>query len=63
MDDWKDLFCNDWFVKLQDYGNRWGIAHKSFDGKTVAEIIDKDLNRLIETWERLFDELKAAKDD
>ncbi len=59
MDSWKDLFCNKWFKRLEDYGNQWGIAHVSFDGVSIAEIFDSDLNRLIETWESLLISLEA----
>ena len=63
MNNWKDLFCNDWFLKLEDYGNRWGIAHVSFDGVSTAEIFDADLNRLMETWESLLIDLQTNSDD
>lgn len=56
---WKNLFCNKWFKRLEDYGDRWGIAHVSFDGVSVAEIIDADLDRLIETWERILIDLET----
>lgn len=59
---WKDLFCNRWFKKLTDYGDRWGIAHLSFDNESIAEIFDSHFDRLIETWESLLCDLQAQSE-
>ena len=60
-DSWKDLFCNKWFKKLEDHGKRWSITHLSFDGVSIAEICDSDLNRLIDTWERILSDLEISE--
>lgn len=38
------------FRCLRNYGDRWGIAHVSFDGVSIGEIFDTDLNRLCNAW-------------
>jgi hypothetical protein len=46
----------DWRLRtLTNYGDRWGIAHKTPEG-AIAEIFDADLDRLIETWMKLRNE-------
>lgn len=58
-----DLLARDDFVALRNYGTRWGIAHKSFDGESVAEIFDADLNRLLLAWNDLAVSLDASSTD
>jgi hypothetical protein len=45
------------FKALRNYGHRWGISHVSFDGESIAEIFDDTLDRLLETWVQLNEDL------
>jgi hypothetical protein len=45
------------FKALRNYGDRWGISHVSFDGESIAEIFDDTLDRLLETWVQLNEDL------
>lgn len=45
-----DAFADDRFVKLTNYGDRWGIQWKPVRDGNVAEIFDDALDRLCETF-------------
>lgn len=45
-----DALASASFRCLRNYGDRWGISHVSFDGTSIAEICDSDLDRLLATW-------------
>lgn len=58
-----NALASQYFVCLRNYGDRWGIAHKSFDGESIAEIFDDTLDRLIETWIALKDDISIYRDE
>ena len=45
-----DAFADDRFLRLQNYGDRWGIQWKPRPGANVAELFDDTLDRLCETF-------------
>lgn len=49
------------FKALRNYGDRWGISHVSFDGVSIAEIFDDTLDRLLQAWVLLNEDL--CRDD
>ena len=49
-----DALASDRLIALTNYGDRWGIKHRTPSGEE-GEIIDDHLDRLIETWMRLVD--------
>ncbi len=63
MADWKDLFASKHFRRLENHGTHWAIAHVSFDGVSIGEICDKYLDRLIDTWESLLEDLDVYDED
>lgn len=47
------------FRSLHKYADRWGIAHKSWDGVSTGEISDSDFMRLLDVWEEIADSLEV----
>lgn len=45
-----DAFADDRFVRLQNYGDRWGIQWKPKPDANIAELFDETLDRLCETF-------------
>lgn len=57
IDRMSKLITHSHFRSLHKYEDRWGIAHKSWDGVSVGEIIDSDFMRLLDAWEKIADSL------
>lgn len=47
------------FRSLHKYPDRWGIAHKSWDGVSTGEISDSDFMRLLDVWEEIAESLEV----
>lgn len=54
----RNALASDRMLALRNYGDRWGISHKSFDGESIGEIFDSDFDRLLDTWAALLDSLE-----
>lgn len=51
------------FRCLRNYGDRWGISHVSFDGVSIGEVFDADLNRLCNAWIDLDHEIEIQRSE
>ncbi len=45
-----DALASPYFKALRNYGDRWGIAHVSFDVESIGEIFNDDLDTLLQQW-------------
>lgn len=57
-----DALASPHFRALRNYGDRWGVSHLSFDGESIAEIFDDDLDRLLQQWIHLNTAIEDYKE-
>jgi hypothetical protein len=62
VEDLLELFAHKSFKRLEQKKTHWEIAHISYDGVSIAALCDKDLERLIETYRGVAEDIDITRE-